>query len=136
MSGKGSNRRNGDGFEDNYDAIFGNKEVQRGRFIQHPETGTLVPAADYVRPDTNKSAYVMGDIQDFVSPIDRTLIDDRGKLRRHNKKHGVTNTADYSPAHFEKKQREMKNEREGNTPQAKQERVETIKWAMHKHGMT
>jgi hypothetical protein len=132
---KGSNRRQGVGFEDNHEAIFGKKEVVRGRFIQHPTSGKLIPAAEYVRPDTNQSAYVMGDLQGFVSPIDRTLIDDRGKLRRHNKKHGVTNSADYSPAHFDKKQLAMKNEREGNTPQAKQERVELIKRSMQEKGM-
>ena len=127
---KGSNRRPGGGFEDNFDNIFGKKEVQRGRFIQHPETGKLIPAADYVRPDTNQSAYVMGDIVGFVSPIDRTLIDDRGKLRRHNAKHGVTNSADYSTEHFKKHEIRMKNEREGNTAQAKQERVAVIKRAI------
>ena len=132
---KGSNRRQGNGFEDNFDDIFGKKEVQRGRFIQHPVTVNLIPAVDYVRPDTNESAYVMGDLEGFVSPIDRTLLDDRGKLMRHNKKHGVTNSADYSPAHFDKKQKAMKNEREGNTPQAKQERVELIKRSMQEHGM-
>ena len=133
---KGSNRRPGKGFEDRFAEIFGDKPVQRGRFIQHPETGKLIPADEYVRPDTTKSAYVMGDINPFVSPISKELIDDRGKLRRHNKRHGVTNVADYSPDHFKKAEINRKNEREGRTAQAKRERVETIKAAMHKHGMT
>ena len=33
----------------------------------------------------------------FKSPIDGSIISDGRQLREHNKRHGVTNTSDYSP---------------------------------------
>lgn len=38
---------------------------------------------------------VMPDIEPFVSPVDGTVITGRKALREHNKRHNVTNAADY-----------------------------------------
>lgn len=64
-------------------------------WVQHPITGKMIPKDEYVRPDT-RTAYIQGDIESFVSPIDGRHITDRSHLRRHNRDHGVTNSADYS----------------------------------------
>lgn len=36
-----------------------------------------------------KSHQVMGDIQEFVSPIDKTVIGSRSKIKEHERKHNV-----------------------------------------------
>lgn len=38
----------------------------------------------------------MGDLEPFVSPIDGSVITGRAALREHNKRHNVTNVADYN----------------------------------------
>ena len=52
-----------------------------------------------------EAPYIQGDITAFKSPIDGTIISDRGGLRRHMKKHDVVNPLDYKE-HFKKKARE------------------------------
>jgi hypothetical protein len=130
---KGSNRRPGEGFEDKFAAIFGDKPIQRGSYVQDPETGKLVPRGTFQRQDTNAPA-VHGDIQDFVSPITREVITDRAQLRRHNEQHGVTNTADYSETFMKSRVQRRENERLGNNAQAKQERRDVIGAELHKRG--
>ena len=136
---KGSNRRpeNSKVFEENFDKIFGCKAPQRGRYIQDRNTGKLVPAAEYVPPesDSPKWAAIHGDIEPFVSPVDGTLIDDRAKLREHNKRHGVTNVQDYGSDWFTRKQKERDDYVSGKSPKAKQERLETIQRTLHDHGI-
>lgn len=117
-------------FDDNYDKIFGDKRAAKGSYIQDPETGRLVPRGEYVRKDTNKAPAVMGDLQDFVSPIDKTLISDRGQLRRHMAEHGVTNSADYSPQFIENKQ---KSKAAQQARESKADRIDTIKRAIAHH---
>ena len=128
---KGSNRRHGKGFEENFDAIFSAKPIERGSFVQHPETGKMVPRSEYVRPANGREyAAVHGDIDSFVSPIDGSVIDDRGKLREHNKRHGVTNAADYSPEFLQKR----RQDRNPTRKQEKQDRLSSIRQALHKQG--
>ena len=66
----------------------------RKRWIQCLETGKLIPAEEYVRPKP-KTHMVMGDIKPFISPIDRKPVTTRPQLEEHNRRHGVTNSADY-----------------------------------------
>lgn len=73
------------------------------------------------------SPVIMGDLESFVSPIDGSLIDDRGKLRRHNQRYGVTDKRDYSDAYVKKRAEARNNDLTGNTPAAKAERIELIK---------
>jgi hypothetical protein len=91
-------------------------------WVQHPITGEFVPRHLYVRPNPNQSADIQGDLHDFVSPIDQTLISDRGQLREHNKRHGVTNTQDYGDGWFEKKAKERQELFGANREQDKTER--------------
>lgn len=120
-------------FDAAFDAIFGEgKKVERGSWVQDSETGDFVPKSEYQTVDPDAPA-VLGSPEAFTSPIDGTVIDDRGALRRHNKRHGVTNIADYGESYFERKAGERERVLSGNTQQAKNERVETIKRAIAHH---
>lgn len=93
------------------------------RWIQDPETGKLVSHETYVRP-TSRQHMVMEDIKPFVSPIDGTIITTRPQLAKHQKEHGVTNSADYSPEYLKnvRDSREKEQYREG-----REARIETLK---------
>ena len=91
-------------FDSQFTSIFGEfKRIKTGGYIQDPETGKLLPRSEYVRPKENKSAMVMNPLQDFKSPIDGQIISSRPQLEAHNRKHGVTNSADYAGGYIEKK---------------------------------
>jgi hypothetical protein len=62
------------------------------------------------------------------------VIDDRAKLRAHNKRHKVTDPRDYGSEWFKRKTVERDNERTGNTPQARRERIEVVKETLDKFG--
>lgn len=129
---KGSNRRPGEGYEDNYGKVFEEKPIERGSWVWDSAQGKLVPKGEYCRGESSSDApAVLGDIDAFVSPVDGSIIDDRGKLREHNKRHGVTNVADYGPDYFERKGKEKYNQMTGRTREAKEARVDAIKRAMY-----
>lgn len=77
---------------------------------------------------------VHGDIEDFVSPITKEVIHDRGQLRAHNKRHGVTDSRDYSKDFMEKREKQRHDEITGNNPRAKQERIELINRTLQRNG--
>ena len=69
--------------------------------------------------------------------ITREIISDRGQLRRHNEKHGVTNSADYSKSFLNGRVKKREQERLGDTAQAaqaKQERRNIIGAELTKRG--
>lgn len=125
-----------DAYKDNFEAIFGkNKKVDRGSWVWDSDKEKLVPRADYVVPNTGDNfAGMLKPLDSFISPIDGSVISCRSTLRSHNREHGVTNIADYGEGYFERRSKEQHNETIGNTRQAKQERIETIKAAMRKYG--
>ena len=60
-------------YRKNYDSItWGNSEI--------PKKNTQY---------SGKSHQVMADIEEFVSPIDKTVIGSRSKLREYERQHGV-----------------------------------------------
>ena len=101
-------------------------------WIQCPQTGKLIPKNEYVHPD-NRAPFILSDITSFRSPIDGTLIDDRGKLRRHNLRHGVTDSRDYSPEYYARKQQQSNETVMGTTAKAKRERIAEIQRAIALH---
>ena len=126
-------RVNSKKFEDGYDAIFGkDKKPERGSWVQDSKTGEFIPKGEYQTVDPD-APMVLKALDEFISPIDGQRITDRGQLRRHNKQHGVTNIADYGSSYFDRKQSERDAVLSGNTRQAKNERVETIKRAIAQH---
>lgn len=125
-----------DAYKDNYDAIFGKgKKVERGSWVWDSGQNKLVPRDEYTGPNAgDEFAGMLKPLDPFTSPVDGTVITCRSKLRDHNRKHGVTNVADYGEGYFERRGKEKYNDMTGNTREAKNERVETIKAAMRKHG--
>lgn len=102
-------------------------------WVQHPTTGKLIPRDEYVRPSSKSAAvHVM---QEFVSPITKEVISCPKQLRKHNKDHGVTNSADYSQEFMEKRSQERINESIGNTPEAKAERKAMLNYQLTKAGI-
>jgi hypothetical protein len=71
--------------------------------------------------------------EEFVSPVDKTVISDRGQLARHNKRNGVTNISDYGPDYHARRGKEMHKQRQGKND--KQERYQAIRKSMHKYGL-
>jgi len=71
------------------------------KWRQNKVTGELIPIDAAAR--RQDGAYIQGDIQSFVSPIDGTVISDRKQLREHNKRHGVVNAAEFSKEFYEGK---------------------------------
>jgi len=127
-------------FDAAFDAIFGvDRKVERGSWVQDPNTGKLVPKSEFQKVDPDAPAVHAG-MEEFKSPIDGSIISDRGALRRHNQRNGVTNINDYGDnngqAYFERKARERQAVINGTTREAKRERVETIKQAMARHGLS
>jgi len=59
------------------------------------------------------SATVMGDLPDFVSPIDGSVVSGRAGLREHCKKHGVVPTADLKGLPFKQAVQEYQPDRAG-----------------------
>lgn len=127
---KGSKRRQGEGFEDNYDRIFDkNRKIQRGTWVQDEKTGEMVEKADF-RTEYDELPYIQEDIKPFISPVTGKPINSRSQLRRHNAQHGVTDSRDYSQGHYQKAAEQRDKVMRGDTPEAKRERIDTINRAI------
>lgn len=74
-----------------YRAVYDSK----GKAFEY-ENGELIWAREdaLVSPSGTRLATVLGDIPEFVSPIDGTVVSGRAALREHCKKHNVVLTAD------------------------------------------
>ena len=94
-------------------------------WVQCPDTGKFIPKEQYQRVDVNAPA-VHGDVKDFVSPITKEVITDRGQLREHMRQHGVTNSADYSESFLKSRSAGRAADMQGTTEKARQERRELI----------
>jgi len=96
------------------------------RYIQDSQTGKLVKIGmQELIPQ--RSAFVPKEFQEFQSTLDGSIISDAGQLAKHNRRNGVTNSADYSQDYYAKRGAEMHNMSTGNNAQAKAERLELIR---------
>jgi len=83
---------------------------------------------------THHTAAIQGDIEPFVSPVDGTVISDRGQLREHNKRNNVVNTAEFNPEFLERKRKERERLHSGeHTPQEKLARKREINEIINHH---
>ena len=105
--------------------VFGDKKPVRGSWVLDPETGKLVPKDEYIP----KGTPTFKNLQPFKSPITGELITCPKQLREHNKRHGVTNIADYSKEHFKKKGQENVRQFHGNDKASKEHRIDILKQA-------
>ena len=103
-------------------------------YIWDSTQNKLVLKSEYLAPERKGSAAVHGDIESFVSPIDGSVITDRGQLRRHNAEHGVTDSRDYSKDYYDTANKRMEAERLGNTKEAKAERIKLIDNTLRQFG--
>ena len=104
-------------------------------WIQDPETGKLIPKELFKRQGQTADYYVQGALEPFISPVTKELITSREQLRLHNKEHGITNSADYSDEYMAKKIKQREDRLNGNTHQAKTERIELIKRVLREAGI-
>jgi hypothetical protein len=89
--------------------------------------GKLIPKDEYQGNNVRgPSIHVMPDIKPLQSPIDGSIITSRPQLEAHNKQHGVTNSADYSPEFLAKRRKETHMYATGQDKASKQERIETL----------
>ena len=96
--------------------------------------GKLIPKDEYSGNNVRglRSPNIIPDLTPFQSPIDGQIITTRSMLKRHNKAHGVTNSADYSKEFMAKKQHEREMRLQGATKDDTAERIEAIKQAIYR----
>ena len=99
-------------------------------YVQEPATLKLVPKEEY-RPPVPAGPAIIGLTKPFVSPVDGTLIDDLAKLRKHNKRHGVTDARDYGESWIPRRAADIAKERAKSD---KADRIEQLKHSIEKHG--
>lgn len=109
-------------------------------FKQDPDTGDFLTLAEWEEKHgkEQRRSTVRGlgsDIDAFVSPIDGQIVSGRAALREHNKKHGVTNIADYSEGHFEKSGKQLAKQARGQTAEDKKERCQLIDKTLNHYGV-
>lgn len=75
-------------FREGHERIFGNKPVQRGRFIQDPSTGKLVPAHEYHQRETSKLIVHVDNWDAYESPVSGEVISNRQQRDRDMKASG------------------------------------------------
>lgn len=102
-------------------------------YVQDKATGKFVLKG--TETDGGAGYSIQGDIEPFISPITKEIITGRAALRAHNAKHGVTDSRDYSPALQKKLSHERDDRATGNNPQARRERVESIKQVLDHYGI-
>lgn len=101
----------------------------RKTWVQDPKTGKMVEKESF-KAEAAPTQHIIGDIEPFVSPITQKPITSRSALRAHNKEYGVTDSRDYSPEYYKKEYDLRQRTMRGETSQARQERIDTIKRAI------
>ena len=91
------------------------------RWRQDRITGELIPI-DESSMAHNRVVAIHGDIESFISPVDRSVITDRKQLREHNKRNDVVNSEEFSKEYYAGKAKERDDFFKG-----KKSRAETLK---------
>jgi hypothetical protein len=104
-------------------------------WIQNPNPPyNLIPREEYNAfkyGDKREAAFVRGDIQEFVSPIDGTIISSQKGYRDHCKKHRVVSFNEFDAGHFERAGKHRTAELNGMLPEQRRERAEDLKRSIH-----
>ncbi len=104
--------------------------MPRNTYVYCPVQKKVVEKGLEIDEEEHRGPMVIGPLEPFKSPITGELITSRTQLKRHNREHGVTNSADYSPEWYARKQEQRKREMQGDTERQRQERIETLKSVM------
>lgn len=119
-------------YVEGYEKIFNTKGVQKGRWIQDPDTGKLVPAKEYVRKETEKARYFLMDRWDpYESETTGNVISNR-RQRDYDMK--TTGCRPYEGKDIELQRAQA--ERREMKEKARAERRETMEktWYEIEHG--
>ena len=67
------------------------------RFIQHPQTGKLIPRDEYQQESRKTSWQVLPDIQPYISQIDGHIVPSRNAHRAHLRINGCVEVGNEAP---------------------------------------
>lgn len=127
--GKGSQRRpgNSEAYAENYERIFGKKEIRPGRrYYRWDSSGRK-----FVEIDPPKPLPDLRFEDSFVSPVTGELITNKVQLAEHNEQNRVTQVLPGMEQDIESIQKDNMDKAFGK--QAKKERIEALKMAVEKH---
>lgn len=103
-------------YADGYERVFGKREPVRGRWIQHPVTGELIPESQYVRPRIDEAVnHVVIDRHywNTASHLDGRDISTRKRHREYMKEKGLTTMDDFTNT-WAQAEKERQKVREGD----------------------
>ena len=92
-------------------------------YVFCPKRQKMVEKGTEQRELGPKSAEIMPDIEQFVSPIDGSVITSRSQRNRHMKQHGVTHSSDYSPEFLAQRAKERHQQASGQTTADRNDRI-------------
>ena len=75
-------------YREGHEKIFGNKKPQRGRWIQDPESGELIPASEYVSRETKAGMILVKGFDAYESPVSGEVISNHRQRDRDLKASG------------------------------------------------
>jgi hypothetical protein len=102
-----------DEFRDNHERIFGERKSNRGRWVQDPSSGELVPAEQYVAPHVDERTPVLTDLyMDGLAATDGTDISSRRKRNEYMRRNRLADADDFK-GEWAKKEKERDSFRRG-----------------------
>jgi hypothetical protein len=115
-----------DDYREGHDRIFGDRPVQRGRWIWDESQQKLVRAEDYVPPEHATNAPIMVDrFYENTQSTDGVDIGSRRKHRQYMKDRGLAPADDFSPGFYDRINKTK-------TREQKEARRDTISRALYK----
>jgi len=102
----------------------------RRRYRQNPKTLEMELVSDNTVRE--RGILICPDIEPFKSSIDGSTISGRAALRNHNKRHDVTNPADFTN-HWQQTARERERMYTGDPSFDRKRRTEAVRQAVEKH---
>lgn len=123
-------------YEDNHSRIFGDRKPTRGRWVytdggkplEEPEQ----VGGEWVDPGRQAPRRSEEEVYGKVQATDGTDISSRTKRREYMKRHGVTDASDYSPAWWDKTQKQRKERALGQDRQSREHRREVMRAAFER----
>lgn len=95
----------------------------RRRYVYDADSGEMVEVG---RSEGSKLHYIQPDIQEFVSPVDGTVIRSRKHLRRYMKERNLAHVDDFSQS-WEQRRAERLKFREGRDRKSIEQRIGALR---------
>lgn len=107
-------------FGDGYSRTFGDKPIERGRWVWDETRRELVRAEDYRAPPLAVDAPILsGRFYEGMTTLEGDDIGSRAKYRRYCQEKGVTNMSDFSDKWYA----DLKSSREREAKRSRREKV-------------